>query len=102
MYPEARAAIAAAGRARRISEERAAVATLEELYGELRVIAIDEPLARDAGELASHHALRGYDAVHLASAIAVAGREVVLVTWDEQLGEAAHATGTLVTNERSA
>jgi uncharacterized protein len=79
------------------------VALLEELYAELRVIAIDEGLARAAGELGSRHALRGYDAVHLASALAVEGREVLLVTWDDDLADAAHATGSLVTtNDRSA
>jgi hypothetical protein len=39
---------------------------LEDLYAELRTVAIDEPLARHAGDLAAEHGLRGYDAVHLA------------------------------------
>jgi predicted nucleic acid-binding protein len=76
------------------------VAALEGICAELRVIAIDEPLARTAGELAREHALRGFDAVHLASALAVNGRDVVLVTWDHELGDAAQATGTLLTNDR--
>jgi predicted nucleic acid-binding protein len=76
------------------------VAALEEIYAELRVIAIDEALARAAGELASEHGLRGYDAVHLASALALEG-EVVLVTWDADLGDAARTTGALLTNDRS-
>lgn len=78
-----------------------AVAELEDLHAELHVVAIDEQLAREAGELASQHALRGYDAVHLASALAIEGREVVLVTWDDELGNAAHATGALLTNDRA-
>jgi uncharacterized protein len=77
------------------------VTALDEIYAELRIIAIDEPLARAAGELASGHTLRGYDAVHLASALAVEGRDVVLVTWDDDLGDAAQATGVLLTNDRS-
>lgn len=100
VYPEARAAIAAAARARRISGEVDVVDALDDVYAELRVIAIDEALARAAGELASRHALRGYDAVHLASALAVEADDVVLVTWDDDLGDAARATGGLLTNDR--
>jgi uncharacterized protein len=100
VYPEARAAIAAAARARRISDEVDAVDALEDVYAELRVLALDEALVRTAGELASRHALRGYDAVHLASALAVRADDVVLVTWDDELGEAARATGALLTNDR--
>jgi predicted nucleic acid-binding protein len=88
-------------RARRIKDEADAVAAFEEIYAELRVIAIDEPLARAAGELAGGHALRGYDAVHLASALAVEREDVVLVTWDGALGDAAQATAALLTNDRS-
>ena len=100
MYPEARAAIAAAARARRISDEVDAVDALEDVYAELRVVAIDEALVRAAGELAGRYALRGYDAVHLASALAVEANDVVLVTWDDELGDAARATDTLLTNDR--
>jgi predicted nucleic acid-binding protein len=100
VYPEARAAIAAAARARRLSDETAVVDAYEEVYAELRVIAIDEALARAAGELASRHALRGYDAVHLASALSIEADDVVLVTWDDDLGDAARATGALLTNDR--
>jgi predicted nucleic acid-binding protein len=71
IYPEARAALAAAARGCRIGESThvSAVATLEDLYAQLRTVAIDEPLARHAGDLAAQHALRGYDAVHLACAL---------------------------------
>jgi predicted nucleic acid-binding protein len=56
-------------------------------------------VARAAGELASEHSLRGYDGVHLASALAVKD-EVVLVTWDADVGDAARRTGTLLTNDQ--
>lgn len=35
------------------------------------MIGVDWPLARHAGELAEHHGLHGFDAVHLATALAV-------------------------------
>jgi uncharacterized protein len=101
VYPEARAALAAAACARRIDESTqvSAVATLEDLYAELRVIAIDEPLARHAGDLASEHALRGYDAVHLACALHLEGGDILLATWDSALNSAARATGQLIAND---
>jgi predicted nucleic acid-binding protein len=76
-----------------------AVATLEELYVQLRIVAIDEPLARHAGALAAQHALRGYDAVHLACALALEGDDILLATWDDALNAAARATGRLVAND---
>ena len=101
IYPEARAALAAAARASRIdgSTHVSAVTTLEELYAQLRIIGIDEPLARYAGDLAAEYALRGYDAVHLACALHVQGDEILLATWDNALNAAARATGRLLTND---
>jgi uncharacterized protein len=101
VYPEARAALAAAARAGRIDESThaSAVAALEDLYAELRIIAIDELLARQAGDLTSQHALRGYDAVHLACALNVEGDDVLLATWDNDLNSAARATGQLIAND---
>jgi predicted nucleic acid-binding protein len=93
IYPEARAAVAAAQRGGRIDARklRAAVRTIDELRDELEVIGLDESLARVAGELAERHALRGYDAVHLASATAIDGPDLVVATWDRDLASAAIA-----------
>lgn len=101
VHPEARAALAASTRAGRIDQPTRvdAVATLEDLYAQLRIISIDEPLARQAGELATQHALRGYDAVHLACALHVEGDDVLLATWDRALNSAARATGRLIAND---
>ena len=54
--------------------------------------------ARHAGDLAAH-ALRGYDAVHLACALQRHGEDVLLATWDNALNVAARATGRLLTND---
>jgi predicted nucleic acid-binding protein len=93
-YPEGRAALAAARRAGRLDarEHRAAADDFEAVQTELVRIGIDEPLARHAGDLAEELELRGYDAVHLASALAL-GAETTLVTWDKDLGRAALESG---------
>jgi predicted nucleic acid-binding protein len=75
---------------------RSAVRAIDDLYAELRVIGIDGALARLAGELAERYGLRGYDAVHLASAISVEDAGLVTVTWDHDLGDATVACGYAV------
>ena len=52
-------------------------------------------LARQAGDLAAGHHLRGYDAVHLASALRL-GSDTMLVTWDDRLRDAAVDAGLAV------
>jgi predicted nucleic acid-binding protein len=98
VYPEARAAAAAAYRAGRIDTRmlRAAVRTIEELCDDLDVVGLDEALARAAGDLAERRGLRGYDAVHLASASAIGHPELVLATWDRDLASAAVAEHHIV------
>lgn len=97
-YPEARAALAAAARAGRIEPAglRQAVADLEAACAAMQLVGVDAELARTAGELAEAHALRGYDAVHLATALSVAEPELVMVTWDAELAGAALAAGRSV------
>jgi predicted nucleic acid-binding protein len=94
-YPEGRAALAAARRVGRLGKDahEEALATFEELYAELVTIGVDQELARGAGEHAEDLGLRGYDAVHLATALELGDEEVVLVTWDRDLREAAEHVG---------
>ena len=101
LYVEARAALAAAHRGARLDDrglDQARVG-LESLHAELRLIAVDEALARTAGDLAEQQGLRGYDAVHLASALAINADDVLLATWDRGLSDAALATEALLVNE---
>lgn len=94
-YSEGRAALAAARRLGRLGKnahEKALVA-FEELYVDLVTIGVDQELARGAGEHAEHLGLRGYDAVHLATALALGDEEVVLITWDRDLAQAAEHVG---------
>jgi predicted nucleic acid-binding protein len=64
---------------------------VERLWRDVDRIAVSERLARHAGELADTQALRGYDAVHLASALAVADDDLTLVAADRDLLAAARA-----------
>lgn len=93
-YPEGRAALAGALRARRLSAtaHARALEEFESLHDELMLVGIDRELARQAGGLAQQYELRGFDAVHLACALAL-GAEVALVTWDEELRRAAAQSG---------
>jgi len=98
IYPEARAAAAAAHRRRRITSTtlRRAVDRIDELCTELDVIGLDPDLAHSAGDLAEAHGLRGYDAVHLATALSVESDSMLLATWDGDLAHAALAAGCSV------
>ena len=94
-YPEGRAALAAARRLDRLGEKehREALGAFEELYAELVTVGVDQELATRAGGYAEDLRLRGYDAVHLATALELGDEEIVLVTWDKDLARAAERVG---------
>jgi hypothetical protein len=96
-YPEGRAALAAARRGGRLTAagHTRAGTEFESLHAELLIIGVDHDLARHAGALAERFALRGYDAVHLACALALAG-DTTLVSWDEGLRTAAAKSGCTI------
>lgn len=95
LYAETRAALAAAHRADRVDVGglRDAVGGFEAVYAGIDVFLPSVDVVRRAGELAQLHALRGYDAVHLASAEAIADPELVLVASDRALLRAGAAIG---------
>jgi predicted nucleic acid-binding protein len=95
LYPETRAALARAQRARRAGSRGIATARerIEALWASIDRVEVTESLAVRAGELADGHGLRGYDAVHLASLEHVGDTDVVLVTADRDLVEAARSIG---------
>lgn len=102
-YPEGRAALAAAQRSGRLSrrQHRRAVGEFDAVREELALIGADAELAAQAGGLAEERALRGYDALHLATALALGGN-TLFVTWDIDLGRAAHEAGCPVSPPVSA
>ena len=54
---------------------RAGQAVRRDWPGRYVVVAVSEPIAEQAMDLAERHGLRGYDAVHLATALAVVVRQ---------------------------
>jgi predicted nucleic acid-binding protein len=99
VYPEVRAALAAAARNHDLDPagQTAAQDAWEEYWSATRPIEFTRAVEQDAGELAARHALRGADAVHLASALAVSLPGLILAAWDRRLRDGAQAAGLAVT-----
>lgn len=97
-YSEGRAALAAALRGKRLTSKghARALAEFEQVQRGLVLVGVDGSLARQAGELAEELELRGYDAVHLATALDLGDEDVVLLTWDGDLSHAAEKSGLAV------
>lgn len=94
-YPEVRAALAAAGRSGRLSRAQLARAEAdwEDIWSAVRPVELTDAVTSHAGQLASDHALRGADAVHLASLLAIGVREAIFAVWDERLRGGGNAVG---------
>jgi uncharacterized protein len=94
-YPEARAALARASRERRFRGGAyvEARAQLERRFDQVDLVELLPAVARRAGDLAERHELRGFDAVHVASALATDAGDVVIASWDERVRRAAQAEG---------
>ncbi|MGH4019055.1 MAG: type II toxin-antitoxin system VapC family toxin [Pseudonocardiaceae bacterium] len=94
-YPEVRAALAAAGRAERLDPagQGQAEVAWEEFWAATRAVELTEVITAHAGQLASEHALRGADAVHLASLLAMGTADTIFAVWDQRLRSGAEAAG---------
>lgn len=98
-YAEARAALARKLREGVFSDEahREAVEALDEDWEAFEKTEVPERLAHEAGDLAGEHALRGFDAIHLASALLVSDayseqrneQTVLFLGFDSNLSKAA-------------
>ncbi len=51
----------------------------------MRPVQLTAAAEQQAGQLAGTHALRGADAVHLASALALADPDLIVAVWDRRL-----------------
>lgn len=93
---EARAALAAAVRAHRLTpdEHRGAKASLASLLGQVDVVEVTRDLVAAASDLAEQEGLCGYDAVHLAAALLVEAD--ILTSADTALCLAASRQGLAV------
>lgn len=94
-YPEVRAALAAAGRSHRLDPADLSRAELawEDYWAATRPVELTERVTAHAGQLASDYALRGGDAVHLASLLAVGAADTLFAVWDQRLRRGAQAAG---------
>jgi uncharacterized protein len=92
-YPEVCAALAAARRNRQLNQRDLASAqrSWDGFWAATRAVELSEMVGRHAGSLAHAHGLRGADAVHLASALAIGDRDIVVAAWDQQLAAGAQA-----------
>ncbi len=102
LYAEARAALARAYRLERLTRSglASAVDLLDDLTLEIDRVEITDSLVRNAGVLAEEQELRGYDAVHLAAAQAIADTETVFASGDQKLIAAASSLGLATANPR--
>lgn len=94
-YPEVRAALAAAGRANRLdpADQQYAEAAWEDYWAATRTVELSEQVTAHAGQLAGQYALRGADAIHLASLLAVGAAETLFAVWDRRLRTGAQTAG---------
>ena len=97
-YPEVRSALAAAARNHYITETEldAAERDWDSYWAAVRPVELTVQVERRAGGLARAHALRGADAVHLASALAIGDPSLIVAVWDRRLHAGAHAAGCRV------
>jgi predicted nucleic acid-binding protein len=101
-YVELRSALAAARRASRgtVTDPDDDRRLADELWDELTEIAFDPEIAATAVRAILDHGLHALDAIHLASALMVAGAEpLAMVSLDRRLRRAAAAEGLIVLPE---
>ncbi len=101
-YPEVRAALAASARNHDITEKElnAAERDWDSYWAATRPVELTTAVERHAGKLAREHALRGADAVHLSSALAIGDPELIVAVWDRRLHVGAQAVGCRVAPAR--
>lgn len=94
-YVEAAAALAQAVRLARLTEQSygSAMRTLNLLWDEFEVIKVDDQVVHRAAQLAYTCALRGYDAMHCASAEQLDDGDLVVAAGDRELLAACTALG---------
>jgi len=104
-YAEARAGLARKQREEVFTAEelRRAVSDLDQDWPAYDRLNVSDPVSYLAGELAERHALRGYDAVHLASAVRLSERfgDLNFLAFDVRLNDAARAADLAVYADES-
>ncbi len=97
-YAEARAALARKHREHGLSRKdyRSVIEDLDQDWENYFIVDVSDSVVRFAGILAEKHALRGADAIHLASSVTLgkqASRSVMFFCFDKRLALAARKEG---------
>jgi len=102
-YVEVAAALAMAGRRGRVTarEHDHAWTNFLELWTAIDVVDVNAEIITSAATLARPYSLRGYDAVHCATAIAVNDVEMVAAAGDRQMLDAWREQGLAVVDTAS-
>ena len=104
-YAEARAGLARKQREEIFTAEdlRRAVSDLDEDWPAYDRLNVSDSISYLAGELAERHALRGFDAVHLASAVRLSQRfgDLRFLAFDGRLNDAARDADLVVYRDES-
>ncbi len=104
-YAEARAGLARKQREGifTVDDLRRAVSDLNEDWPTYARLNVSNLVAHQAGELAERHALRGYDSIHLASAVRLSERfeDLRFLVFDDRLNDAARSTDLAVYGDES-
>lgn len=100
-YPEARSGLARARLGGRTSVRNYddTLQRFEATWATLNIADVTDPLATLAGNLAEKHVLRGFDAIHLASAITLQrelSEPMTFSAFDDRLNGAARIEGLLL------
>jgi uncharacterized protein len=100
LFVEAAAAMAQATRLHRLREShrRSAVRLLEQLWREFDVVEVDAIVMRRAAEVAHLCQLRGYDAMHCASAEQLDDADLVVASGDQHVVGACQQLGLATAN----
>ena len=103
LFVETASTLERARRADRISRSgvSAALERLEEMWREMVVIELNQPLMLQAAVLASNFGLRGFDAVHCAAAFGLDDDDVIAASSDSRLNEAWSSLGLTVFNPKT-
>lgn len=97
-YVEAHAAVSAAQRSGRLLDHEADTARtlLEDIWAQVLVIELSPEIASAAAACARMFALRGFDAIHCASALEVGAVDTIAVSGDRRLLDAWLRSGLAV------
>lgn len=100
LFVESASSLERARRAKRVSDADSlnAFEQLEQMWDEMVVIELGEPLMLRAALLASQFGLRGFDAVHCAAALGMDDDNVIAVSSDSRMNAAWSKLGMTVFN----